>query len=107
MLSDQDIAKAVGKLVAAAHEPLQVILFGSYARGQATERSDLDLIVVERDTANLSDEMIRLQDAIGNLDVDVDLLVYSQDEFEKRRNWSSTPVYWAVREGKVVYDHRQ
>lgn len=107
MISEQHIAEIVRKVVAAAHEPLQVILFGSYARGEAKETSDLDLLVVERDTPDIGEELIRLQDAIGHLDVGVDLLVYSDAEFQKRRNWCSTPVYWAVREGKVLYDRRQ
>lgn len=106
MLTKQNIEAAVRRVVAAAHEPLQVILFGSYARGEATESSDLDLLVVERITPDIGEEMMRLQDAIGTLDVGVDLLVYSAADFEKRRNWCSTPVYWAAREGKVLYDHR-
>ncbi len=48
MLTDQAIQNAVRRVVEAAHAPLKVILFGSYARGSATEGSDLDLLVVER-----------------------------------------------------------
>jgi len=36
--------------------------------------------------------------------VGVDLLIYPEAEFEMRRDWCSTPVYWAVREGKVLYE---
>ena len=49
MLTEQAIKDAVRRVVAAAHDPLKVILFGSYARGNATETSDLDLMVVERE----------------------------------------------------------
>ena len=107
MLTDQAIKNAVRRVVEAAHAPLKVILFGSYARGSATEGSDLDLLVVERDVPDMGAEMIRLGDALIHLDVGIDLLVYSEDEFNKRQHWCSTPVYWAVREGKVLYDHRQ
>jgi hypothetical protein len=51
--------------------------------------------------------MIRLHDVLADLDVSVDVLVYSEAEFDQRRNWCSTPVYWAAREGKVLYEHRQ
>lgn len=107
MLSEERIRQTVRNLVAAAHEPLQVILFGSYARGEATDASDLDLLIVERETPDVGQELLRLQDAVLDVDVGVDLLVYSLAEFEKRRHWCSTPVYWAAREGRVVYDHRQ
>lgn len=107
MLTEQHIEDTVRRVVAAAREPLKVILFGSYGRGEATEFSDLDLLVVERDATDAGEEMMRLQDAIGILDVGVDLLVYSEADFEKRRHWCSTPVYWAAREGKVLYDRQQ
>ena len=107
MLTDQAIQDAVRRVVEAAHAPLKVILFGSYARGSATEGSDLDLLVVEREVSDTGAEMIRLGDALSHLDVGVDLLVYSEEEFNKRQLWCSTPVYWAVREGKVLYDDRQ
>jgi predicted nucleotidyltransferase len=107
MLTEQAIDDAVRRVVAAAHQPVRVILFGSYARGEATDHSDLDLIVVERGLPDTGKEMIRLHDILADLDVSVDVLVYSEAEFDQRRNWCSTPVYWAAREGKVLYEHRQ
>ena len=46
MISGEQIQQAVERLVAAAN-PSKAILFGSYARGNATEDSDLDLMVIE------------------------------------------------------------
>jgi uncharacterized protein len=104
MLTEKVIEEAVQRVVKAAANPLRVILFGSYGRGDATKDSDLDLLVVEKEALNHGEEMIRLNDAIGSLGVGVDLLVYSEVDFELRRNWCTTPVYWAIREGKVLYD---
>jgi uncharacterized protein len=103
-LAKKLIEEAVQRVVKAANNPLQVILFGSCGRGDATNDSDLDLMVVQKETLNHAEEMIRLNDAIGALDIGVDLLVYSEADFELRKNWCITPVYWAVREGKVLYD---
>lgn len=107
MLTEQTIQDAVRRVVETAHTPLKVILFGSYARGNATESSDLDLMVIERDLPDAGAEMIRLGDALSHLDVGVDVLVYSEQEFNQRRHWCSTPVYWAIREGKVLYERPQ
>jgi uncharacterized protein len=104
MLNEQDIRAIVQRIVLAGQSPSRVILFGSYARGDAKEGSDLDLMVVEREIADHDEEQARLAEAIGLLPVDVDLLLYSEEEFATRLHWCSTPVYWAHREGKVLYD---
>ena len=41
------LARAAQRMAAAASRPATIIVFGSYARGDATEGSDLDLVVVE------------------------------------------------------------
>lgn len=104
MLTEQALRQAIDRLVAAAREPTKVILFGSYARGEANEASDLDLMVVEPEIPDFTGEYRRLREALGAIGIGVDLLLYSESEFEKRREWWTTPVYWAVREGKVVYE---
>lgn len=104
MVSDQTIQDAARRLVEAAGSPRRVLLFGSYARGDATEDSDLDILVVEEDLPDPTAEYVRLREAVGALGVGVDLLIYTEAELERRRDWCSNPVYWAVREGKVLYE---
>lgn len=104
MLTDQTIDDAVRRAVAAAHSPAKVIVFGSYARGDADEHSDLDLMVIEKEISDHTREYVRLREAVGTLGVGVDLLLYSESEFEQRRQWWTTPAYWADREGKVLYE---
>jgi hypothetical protein len=36
--------------------------------------------------------------------VGVDLLLMTAQDFEKKRDWWSTPVYAAVCEGKILYE---
>lgn len=104
MLDNNAILDVVRRAVAAAHAPSRVIVFGSYARGDADEGSDLDLMVVEREVPSKGEEMLRLNRAIGWVGKGVDVLVYSEDEFERRSQIPGTAPYWASREGKVMYD---
>ncbi|MFA7243237.1 MAG: nucleotidyltransferase domain-containing protein [Sulfuricellaceae bacterium] len=104
MLTASTIERVVQRVAAAAYAPVKIILFGSYARGDADEGSDLDLTVVEKDIPDPAQEYLRLHSAVGHLGVGVDVLIFTEREFNKRRDWWSTPVFSAVREGKVMYD---
>ena len=105
MISEDTIQRAVERLVSAAN-PSKVILFGSYARGDATEDSDLDLMVIEPEVQNTGEEMIRLHRVVGDVGIGVDLLVYSDGEASRRSQVPGTLLYWAFREGRVLYDAR-
>ena len=104
MVSQQTIELAVQRLIQAAHSPIKVILFGSYARGHAREDSDLDFLLIEAEIPSPAEEYNRLRGAIGQIGVGVDLLLYDQQEFERRRHWQTSPVYDAARMGKVMYE---
>ena len=105
MISNEQIQQAVARLVAAA-KPSKIILFGSYARGDATEDSDLDLMVIETEVGNKFDEMVRLRNVMGDMDIGVDLLVYSDLEASHRSQVPGTVLYRAYKEGRVLYDSR-
>ncbi len=82
--------------------PARVVVFGSYGRGDATQDSDLDLLVIQKSVDDFTQEYTRLREAIGAIGVGVDLLLITEDQYEQRKDWCSSPIYWAHREGKVA-----
>lgn len=71
------LAELCRRLSAAGAE--RIWLFGSHARGEADEDSDVDLVVVQRTELPFF-ERIRALTALVDPDWRVDLLVYTPDE---------------------------
>jgi len=102
MVDESVIARAVDLLKAAAPEA-RIILFGSYARGNARENSDLDFLVVEPEVKSRRREMARLADVLRPLRIAVDILVVSRRTFDEWSDAPGTVICAAAREGKVLY----
>lgn len=102
MISDATIEDAGRRLAAAAQSPARVLLFGSRARGDARDDSDLDFLVIESEVTSKLQEMVRLRDALPPLGVPVDVVVVSEDEASRRDRVPSTLVHRALREGRVL-----
>lgn len=103
MIDSATLAVAVETLAKAAPHAEQILLFGSYARGQAHEESDLDFLVIEPTVENRAREMVRLRRALRPLRLPVDILVYSREEVNCWGQQPGTALYWALREGRVVH----
>jgi predicted nucleotidyltransferase len=87
-----------------ACDPLQVILFGSVARGEDGPDSDLDVLVVlpEIDRARRHELVARLRRVV-TAPVPVDVFVTDPSEIERRRDVIGSLPYWPLREGRVVH----
>lgn len=103
MLTIETIQKAANQMAAVAHAPAKIILFGSYARGDANAGSDLDFLVIEQEIPDPVDEYLKLHRAASGFGAGVDILLLTESEYEKKRDWWTNPVYAAAREGKVLY----
>lgn len=95
--------KAVSTLVEAA-KPSRIILFGSYARGDARADSDIDLLVVEPEVVSKRAEMVRLRRLLRPLRIPVDVLVVSEAEFNDWAHLAGTVLHQACTEGKLLHE---
>ena len=89
-------------------DPEQVILFGSRARGDGHERSDVDLVVVEAEPfgpgRSRHKEIVRLHRALVGFHVPTDILVFSREDVAYWRDSLNHVLARALREGKVLYE---
>lgn len=101
---DEKILQQVVKRIVATVQPRRVILFGSYGRGDADEGSDLDLMIVLPYVPDKHGEIVRLHKVVGDVGVGVDVLVYSEAEYQRRSQVPGTVLYLARKEGRRLYE---
>jgi predicted nucleotidyltransferase len=102
MITPDQISRAVDCLAQAAR-PERILLFGSHARGDARDDSDLDLLIIESEVADRAAEMVRLRRVLRPMRIPADILVYSRDDVVRWGDQPGSALFWALREGRTVY----
>jgi len=80
-----------------------VILFGSYASGNAKEGSDLDLMLVKQTNEDPINRAAGIRKALKDLFIPMDILVYTPAEIEKDKERKFTFIHDVLKSGKVIY----
>jgi len=85
-----------------AYGPERIILFGSAARGEDDEASDLDVVIVKRTSTPFVqrgvDAVRHLRPALGA----VDLFVYTPEEFKTMQEGKNPFILEVLRHGKKL-----
>ena len=92
-------------LVVSLAVPDQIILFGSYARGDNTEKSDIDLLIIKKGLKNGLDIVDSIYRAFyeNRIKIPVDLLTIDYNRYIKINNEIGY-IYKTIKEqGKVLY----
>jgi predicted nucleotidyltransferase len=85
-------------------EPEKVILYGSSARGETDEYSDIDLVVIKRTEEPFLDRLSHAARLLSRLPKHVDLLVYTPDEIERMAEERRDFILTVLEEGRVIYE---
>ena len=85
------------------YKPEKIILFGSAAHGKMTLDSDVDLLIIKKNTPLYGVDRMRELSKLIERNVPVDLLIYRPEEFEKRLEMGDPFLKTVVKEGKVIY----
>ena len=84
-------------------DPLQIILFGSQARGDADRQSGIDLLVVFADLRDKRKTALDIMRTLSDLPAAKDILVSTPEELEQHRTRIGSLLRYAQRERKVLY----
>ncbi len=104
LTKDTDAIKRLTVLLIEAAKPERIIMFGSQARGDAGEVSDLDVMVVENGVPDRAAEMVRLNRLLRSFEIPVDLLVVSAEKFNYWRDTPGNVYFEAATEGVTLYE---
>ena len=96
----QDIASTIEKQV----NPKQIYLFGSYAYDRATEKSDLDLLVVDDSGRDKNKLALEISRTLFLRNFGLDLIVASSFEIQQKQERKLG--FWIniTAKGKKVYE---
>lgn len=102
--SSSELLEEIVRRILAVCDPEQIILFGSYARGEPGPDSDVDILVVETDVEAPRQESVRLRRALRGLLVPIDVVVATPQHIRHHRESIGLIYGPAVREGRVLYE---
>lgn len=88
------------------YTPDKIILFGSCGRGDFSEDSDIDLVIIKETTKRPLDRMREVYELVYSPDhyLALDPLVYTPEELAQRLESGDSFVRKILREGKVLYE---
>jgi len=95
------IAGRYAEIIDQQYDFLKIILFGSYAKGNYHEDSDIDIAIVFKDFSNLIDMQVELMRLRRKIDSRIEPHPFRESDFDI----SNPIVYEILKYGKEIRNH--
>lgn len=85
-----------------------IVLYGSVARSEAKEESDIDILVVSPDEHSVRERLSRIRNDMDwewNYEFLLSLVIYSRDHYFWLRNNGSPFISDIIRDGIILHDN--
>ena len=105
LLVAEERIREIAQMIGREFRPRGIILFGSYARGDQTADSDIDLLVIFPQEVDKAAEAVKIRRAIGRINTGVDVVVSSTQEVAEWEGVKGSLYYYARKEGRLIYGH--
>lgn len=105
MIETKQISDIVNRIVM-NYKPDRIILFGSYARGNYNENSDLDFILIKETSLPRHKRGQEVRKLFYGLPVPMDFKIYTSSEYKTELSNQFSFLSSAVKESKTIYERK-
>ena len=90
--------------------PTKIVIFGSYARGEANPDSDIDIAAITSNTTatreNLIQSRVALREALKGTGLAIDFILQSSEQFDLAKQQRGSIQEAIAAEGQVIYERQ-
>ena len=105
--SYQNKIKPLVSKIVDKYSPDKIYLFGSYAWGNPTIDSDVDLFIVKNTVESQRKRSRKLRNLLFGSGIPFDLLVYTPSEIKKRLAMGDFFINDIIKKGEVLYEREK
>ena len=105
MIENRQIDEIVNR-IASSYNPDKIILFGSYARGNYSENSDLDFILIKETTAPKHRRGVEVRKLFFGIPIPMDFKIYTSAEFNNELANKYSFLSSAIKGSKILYERQ-
>lgn len=105
MITNEEISR-VSQEITEKFFPDKIVLFGSYAYGNPSSNSDLDLLVILPFTGKNFYKSLEIYKSL-NVNFPIDILARTPEDTEKRFRLGDPLIREALNKGKILYERNR
>ena len=102
-MENQKEIKKIVRQIARKYKPEKIILFGSFAWGNPTQDSDVDLFIVKNTKKAKGERLAKVEEILSDRKIPLDILVYTPNEVKERLSLGDFFIEDIVKKGKLIY----
>ena len=105
-MKDNQMIKLITKCIVREYQPDKIILFGSWARGDAGEQSDIDLLVISDREKHLPryKRGLDVRLLLSQFQAPKDILFYTHKDVERWQDVPQAFINTVLSQGRVLYE---
>lgn len=103
--ADKEFIRSITELIVRSYAPKKIILFGSYAHGEPTDESDIDLLIIKDTDKKPIERWMEVKRIVREASklIPISPLVYNEKEFEERIALRDYFLEEVIDKGTVLY----